>query len=166
MSQQEAQIEKERPTSTSESKGIAPSTSADGRKAVIARQVARMARIGSAFAPSFSPDDKWVSFITNISGARQVWIVPAEGGYPRMVTNGEDPVISERWSPAGDWLAVTIAPGGGLNSQVYVVKPDGTEMGLLPGEDRTTTFPMPGRRMANKSPLVPTRTIRLRSTLS
>src|SRR5262249_49886048 len=34
-------------------------------------------------------------------------------------------------SPAGDWLAVTIAPGGGLNSQVYVVKPDGTGLRRL-----------------------------------
>src|SRR5262249_34503624 len=88
-------------------------------------------RISTAFAPSFSADGKWVSFMTNISGVPQVWMVPAEGGYPRMVTNGDDPVVSQRWSPAGDWLAVTIAPGGGLNSQVYVVKPDGAGMRLL-----------------------------------
>jgi dipeptidyl aminopeptidase/acylaminoacyl peptidase len=131
MSQQEDRSEDERPAPTSQWKGAAPSTSPDGRKAVIARQVALMARICSAGNPSFSPDDKWVSFITNISGAPQVWIMPAAGGYPRMVTNGEDPVTSQWWSPAGDWLAVTIAPGGGLNSQVYVVRPDGTEMRLL-----------------------------------
>ncbi|HEX7287623.1 MAG TPA: S9 family peptidase [Candidatus Angelobacter sp.] len=115
--------------------GAAQSPSAppapDARKAAIARDVARMARTGAAFAPSFSPDGKWVSFITNISGAPQVWTVPVEGGYPRMVTNGDDPVVSQQWSPAGDLLAVTIAPGGGLNSQVYVVKPDGTGMRLL-----------------------------------
>jgi dipeptidyl aminopeptidase/acylaminoacyl peptidase len=108
-----------------------PSPSPDARKAAIAREVGRMGKIGSAFAPAFSPDGKWVSFTTNISGVPQVWIVPAEGGYPRMVTNGDDPVISQQWSPAGDWLAVTIAPGGGLNAQVYVVKPDGTGMRLL-----------------------------------
>jgi dipeptidyl aminopeptidase/acylaminoacyl peptidase len=110
---------------------IAAAQAPDARKAAIARDVARMARTGAAFAPSFSPDGKWVSFITNISGAPQVWMVPVEGGYPRMVTNGDDPVVSQQWSPAGDMLAVTIAPGGGLNSQVYVVKPDGTGMRLL-----------------------------------
>jgi dipeptidyl aminopeptidase/acylaminoacyl peptidase len=54
-----------------------------------------------------------------------------------MVTNGDDPVIQAYWSPASDWVAVTIAPGGGLNTQVYVVKPDGTGMRLLTkgGED-------------------------------
>ena len=69
--------------------------------------------------------------ITNISGAPQVWVVPVEGGYPRMVTNGDDPATQARWSPASDWIAVGIAPGGGLNTQVYVVKPDGTGMKLL-----------------------------------
>jgi dipeptidyl aminopeptidase/acylaminoacyl peptidase len=97
----------------------------------VAAAVARMARVGSAVAPRFSPDGKWVSFISNMSGAPQVWIVPAEGGYPRMVTNGDDPVTGQEWSPASDWIAVTIAPGGGLNTQVYVVKPDGTGMKLL-----------------------------------
>jgi len=97
----------------------------------LAASVARMARVGSAVAPRFSPDGKWVSYISNMSGAPQVWIVPSEGGYPRMVTNGDDPVTQQEWSPASDWLAIAIAPGGGLNTQVYVVKPDGTGMRLL-----------------------------------
>ncbi|HET7871984.1 MAG TPA: S9 family peptidase [Terriglobales bacterium] len=107
------------------------SASQDARKDKIAREVSRMARIGAAFAPSFSPDGHWVSFISNMSGMPQVWMAPAEGGFPRMITNGDDPVVSQQWSPAGDWLAITIAPGGGLNTQVYVVKPDGTGMRLL-----------------------------------
>lgn len=107
------------------------------RKSRLASEVARMARIGSAFGASFSPDGQWVSFISNMSGVPQAWIVPASGGYPRMVTNSDDPVVGADWSPASDWLGVTIAPGGGLNSQVYVVKPDGTGLKLLTmgGED-------------------------------
>ncbi|HZI55592.1 MAG TPA: S9 family peptidase [Verrucomicrobiae bacterium] len=102
-----------------------------GKSGEVAAAVARMARVGSAVGPRFSPDGKWVSFISNMSGAPQVWIAPAEGGYPRMVTNGDDPVTQQEWSPASDWIAVTIAPGGGLNTQVYIVKPDGTGMKLL-----------------------------------
>ena len=48
-----------------------------------------------------------------------------------MVTNGDDPVTEQEWSSASDWIAVAIAPGGGLNTQIYVVKPDGTGMKLL-----------------------------------
>ena len=97
----------------------------------IAVTVARMARVGNAGRPTFSADGKWMSFISNMSGVPQVWVMPAEGGFPRMVTNGDDPVINAEWSPASDWIAVTIAPGGGLNSQVYVVKPDGTGLRRL-----------------------------------
>src|SRR6266571_9553836 len=79
----------------------------------VAGVVARMARVGSALSPRFSPDGKWVSFISNISGVPQVWVVPAEGGYPRMVTNGDDPVTQQERSPASDWIAIDIAPGGG-----------------------------------------------------
>ncbi|HWC16561.1 MAG TPA: S9 family peptidase, partial [Terriglobales bacterium] len=97
----------------------------------VAATVERFARVGSAFAPDFSPDGKWISFISNLSGVPQAWIVPAEGGYPRMVTNGSDPVQQVDWSPTSDLLAVTIAPGGGLNTQIYVVRPDGTGMRRL-----------------------------------
>ena len=116
---------------------VAQSTPAAKAKTEVAAAVSRMARVGSAVSPRFSPDGKWVSFISNMSGSPQVWIVPSEGGYPRMVTNGDDPVTQADWSPASDWIAVTIAPGGGLNTQIYVVKPDGTGMKLLTkgGED-------------------------------
>jgi dipeptidyl aminopeptidase/acylaminoacyl peptidase len=93
--------------------------------------VERMARVGSAFPAGFSPDGKWLSIISNLSGVPQAWVVPAEGGYPRMVTNGDDPVSDVEWSPTSDWLAVAIAPGGGLNEQVYLVKSDGTGMRLM-----------------------------------
>src|SRR5690349_2886306 len=97
----------------------------------LAVTVERFARVSSAFAPDFSPDGKWISFISNLSGVPQAWIVPVEGGYPRMVTNGSDPVQQVDWSPTSDWLAVTIAPGGGLNTQIYLVHPDGTGLRRL-----------------------------------
>lgn len=104
---------------------------ADDAKNDVAATVERFARVGSASAPDFSPDGKWVSFISNLSGVPQVWIVSAEGGFPRMITNSSDPVQQAVWSPTSDWLAVTVAPGGGLNTQVYLVKPDGTGLQRL-----------------------------------
>jgi dipeptidyl aminopeptidase/acylaminoacyl peptidase len=95
------------------------------------RSVAMMARIGSASGPVFSPDGKRIGFITNISGSPQAWIVSATGGYPQQVTSLDDPVTDLDWSPTGDWLALEVAPGGGLNSQIYVVRPDGTALRRL-----------------------------------
>ena len=50
-----------------------------------------------------------------------------------MITDGTDPVTSAVWSPAkgSNWLAITVAPGGGLNTQVYIVRSDGTGLRRL-----------------------------------
>jgi dipeptidyl aminopeptidase/acylaminoacyl peptidase len=95
------------------------------------RRVAMMAKVASAGAPSFSPDGKRIAFITNISGLPQVWIVPAEGGWPDQITALDDPVSGIEWSPVGDWLALQVAPGGGLNEQVYIVRPNGSGLRRL-----------------------------------
>ncbi|HET8645313.1 MAG TPA: S9 family peptidase, partial [Vicinamibacteria bacterium] len=93
--------------------------------------VTAMARVGRATSPSFSPDGTQIAYIADLSGVPQVWIVPAGSGYPRQVTALPDPVGGVKWSPQGDWLAISVLPGGGLNSQVYVVRPDGTGLRRL-----------------------------------
>jgi dipeptidyl aminopeptidase/acylaminoacyl peptidase len=93
--------------------------------------VERLARVGRAYAPTFSPDGKHVALISDLSGLPQVWVVPVAGGWPRAVTVGSDPVGAVTWSPNGDWLALTVLPGGGLNAQIYVVRPDGSGLRRL-----------------------------------
>jgi dipeptidyl aminopeptidase/acylaminoacyl peptidase len=95
------------------------------------RSVALMAKIGSATSPSFSPDGRTLAYVTNLGGLPQVWTVDAAGGYPQLVTALDDPVGFVEWSPDGVWLAFTVAPGGGMNEQVYLIKPDGTGMKRL-----------------------------------
>lgn len=45
---------------------------------------------------------------------------------PVQVTKLVDTVQSVAWSSTGAWLAYDVAPGGGLNVQVHVVRPDGS----------------------------------------
>jgi dipeptidyl aminopeptidase/acylaminoacyl peptidase len=92
----------------------------------LTEKVSRMAKIGRAGSPSFSPDGKRIAFVSDLSGVPQIWIVPTEGGWPMLVTNENDPVGNVEWSPTSEWLAYSLAPGGGMNTQVYVVKPDGS----------------------------------------
>ncbi len=92
----------------------------------VARAVAEIAKIRFARGPSLSPDGKQIAYISSASGIPQVWVVPAAGGDARQITKLTDPVQSVYWSPAGNWLAYDVAPGGGLNVQIYVVKPDGS----------------------------------------
>lgn len=92
----------------------------------LTERVTRMAKIGRAGSPSFSPDGKRIAFVSDLNGIPQVWVVRTQGGWPNLVTNDNDPVGQVIWSPTSEWLAYSLAPGGGMNTQVYVVKPDGS----------------------------------------
>jgi dipeptidyl aminopeptidase/acylaminoacyl peptidase len=90
-----------------------------------------LASIGSSTSPSFSPDGGTIAFVSNASGLPQIWTVSSGGGQPKQLTHLADPVQSVHWSPKGDWLAYDVAPGGGLNVQVYAIHPDGSGAKLL-----------------------------------
>ena len=102
---------------------------------------ARMARVGMCRSPSFAPDGTRLAFVSDLSGVPQVWTVDAEGGWPEQVTALDDQVGNVAWSPDEEWLAFSLAPGGGLNSQIYVVRPDGTGL-------RRLSAGSPGARVA------------------
>jgi dipeptidyl aminopeptidase/acylaminoacyl peptidase len=90
-----------------------------------------MAKVGVCAFPSFSPDGTQIAFIANLSGLHQVWVVASDGGWPDLVTALDDPIYSVAWSPDGAWLACNLAPGGGMNQQIYLVRPDGQELRRL-----------------------------------
>lgn len=114
-----------------------------------------MARVGACTSPSFSPDGQQIAFVSNMSGVPQLWLMPTSGGWPQMITSLEDPVTAVAWSPAGDKLALLVAPGGGMNQQLYLIKPDGSDLQLvtLGGKDNNTLGPWShdGQRLAFSS---------------
>ena len=110
---------------------LAVSLSLQAQTTELERSVAMMGRVGSANTPRFSSDGARVAYLTNISGSPQVWVVATGGGYPQQITAFDDPVTDLEWSPDGKWLALEVAPGGGLNSQIYLARPDGTEVRRL-----------------------------------
>ncbi len=108
--------------------------------AALEDSVAALARIGSCRSPSFSPDGARVALVSNLGGLPQVWTVPAAGGWPGQVTALDDPVGEVRWSPDGAWLAFSLAPGGGMNQQVYLVRPDGRDLRRLSAGGRDNNW--------------------------
>lgn len=92
----------------------------------IAAKVAALGRINSATSPTLSPDGRRVAYLSNVSGSPQIWVRDLSGGPPRQVTNLPDPVGAVFWSPTDDRLAYTVAPGGGLNTQIWIANVDGS----------------------------------------
>src|SRR5437870_676073 len=95
------------------------------------RSVSAMVKIGFCANPSFSPDGKRLAFVSNLTGIPQIFVVSTSGGWPEQVTAFDDPVGSVSWSPEGSWLAFSLAPGGGMNQQVYLARPDGSGLRRL-----------------------------------
>ncbi len=88
--------------------------------------VTALTKVASASSPSFSPDGKKIAFVSDASGEPQVYVVPAEGGAPLRLVTTADPVAAVEWSPDGKAIAYAVAPGGGTNTQVWLVAPDGS----------------------------------------
>jgi dipeptidyl aminopeptidase/acylaminoacyl peptidase len=59
-------------------------------------------------APHFSPDGKWIGFISDRGGLPQIYTMPVDGGEARALTKVEQGVREGPiWSPDGKWIAFT-----------------------------------------------------------
>src|SRR5689334_18538604 len=94
-------------------------------------KVRQMMQIGSCLAPVWSPDGQQLAFIWNVSGLPQLWTVASAGGWPTQLTALPDPVVDLDWSPDGNWLTFAVAPAGGMNQQIYLIRPDGSGLHLV-----------------------------------
>lgn len=121
----------------------APLAAADSNADADARLealIAAMGRVGSASAPQYSPDGTQIAFITTLSGAPQLWRIPATGGYPQQLTAFADAVSGPRWAPDGKHIAFAVSPGGGYNAQLFRVTADGVELTRINADDGANTF--------------------------
>jgi dipeptidyl aminopeptidase/acylaminoacyl peptidase len=72
----------------------------DGRNS---RQVTQGEK--SSNSPLFSPDGKWVSFISAKDGSTSLYLMPATGGEAKKLTNISTGVSDPLWSSDGKWIA-------------------------------------------------------------
>ena len=109
-------------------------------KAATRESIRRMARVGRCWSPTFSPAGDQLAFVSDLNGSPQVWSIPLEGGFPRAISAFEEQVNAVVWSPAGDWLAVESALGGGMNAQIDILRPDGGERRRLTAAGTTNNW--------------------------
>jgi dipeptidyl aminopeptidase/acylaminoacyl peptidase len=98
-----------------------------------------------------SPDGKTVAFVSDVTGAPELWAVPAKGGWPVQLTDLNERVADVRWSPDGAWLVFTSDHGGNERRDLYRVAAGGgaveqlTDTKLSESEPR---FSPDGKRLA------------------
>lgn len=56
-------------------------------------------------SPMFSPDGKWILYISSKEGSPQIYLMPTGGGEAKKLTNISTGVSDPLWSPDGKWIA-------------------------------------------------------------
>ena len=73
--------------------------------------------------PDWSPDGKTIVFVSNISGRNNLWLVPAEGGWPTQLTVSDQRQTGVAWSPDGKWIAYQSDYDGDEQWDIFIVSP-------------------------------------------
>ncbi len=86
------------------------------------------------WAPTLTSDGTRVAFVSDRGGMPQLWVQDVDAdAEAQCVVLSPDPVVSVSWSPDGQWLACSVATGGGVRTEVWVVRPDGSDARLVAG---------------------------------
>src|SRR2546428_9795898 len=72
---------------------------------------------------AWSPDGKTIAFVTNITGRNNIWIMPAEGGWPMQLTVSDQRQTAPAWSPDGKWIAYQSDYDGDEQWDIFLVSP-------------------------------------------
>jgi dipeptidyl aminopeptidase/acylaminoacyl peptidase len=62
----------------------------------------------SSLQPAWSPDGRWIAFVSDRNGRRQLYRLNIGGGEAERLTSGDDGVNAFAWAPDGSHIAYTI----------------------------------------------------------
>ena len=85
--------------------------------------VERLYMTRSVGSTAWSPDGKTIAFVSNISGRNNIWLVPADGGWPTQLTVSDQRQTSPAWSPDGKWIAYISDYDGDEQWDIFFVSP-------------------------------------------
>ncbi|MEN3310596.1 MAG: hypothetical protein V7603_6798 [Micromonosporaceae bacterium] len=113
-----------------------------------ARRPAAVAEAYASWSPTLSPDGRHVAYVADRSGAPRLWVQPIGSRLTFLVETGPHPVVSAAWSSGGGWLACLLAVDGRPRTELWLVRPDGSELHQVAGFGADTAFLprwLPGR---------------------
>jgi dipeptidyl aminopeptidase/acylaminoacyl peptidase len=73
--------------------------------------------------PTWSPDGKSIAFVSNMSGRNNLWLVPADGGWPVQLTVSDQRQAAPAWSPDGKWIAYQSDYDGDEQWDIFLMSP-------------------------------------------
>ncbi|MFN4260938.1 MAG: alpha/beta fold hydrolase [Gemmataceae bacterium] len=79
----------------------------------------RFLNIRSASSPSWSPDGRFVAFLTAITGVNQLWDIPITSGWPTQLTFTADSIRGGWFNPLRHELVFSMDTGGNEQTQLY-----------------------------------------------
>ncbi|HEY2351657.1 MAG TPA: amidohydrolase family protein [Candidatus Acidoferrum sp.] len=83
---------------------------------------------GMAFdsQPRFSPDGKWITFISDREGSENIWIIHPDGtGVKQVSKNTNDNFTSPAWTPDGNYIIASKLPFGIGSGELWMYHVDG-----------------------------------------
>jgi dipeptidyl aminopeptidase/acylaminoacyl peptidase len=72
---------------------------------------------------AWSADGKTIVFVSNITGRNNLWLVPAEGGWPTQLTVSDQRQAHPTWSPDEKWIAYQSDYDGDEQWDIFFVSP-------------------------------------------
>src|SRR5499433_718887 len=111
------------PTAISDPKQVTSKPNADVEQGEQSLSLERLYMTRSIGGTAWSPDTKTIVFVSNISGRNNLWLVPAEGGWPMQLTVSDQRQAAPAWSPDGKWIAYMSDCDGDEQWDIFLVSP-------------------------------------------